>query len=49
MMGFAWGTAGLIFIPLTGWASDIFSMHNVLASLLVFPVVGFFLTLKLKK
>jgi len=49
MMGFAWGAAGLVFIPLTGWASDHFSMHNVLASLMVFPVLGFFLAMKLKK
>ena len=49
MMGFAWGSAGLIFIPLTGWASDLFTMHRVLASFLVFPVIGFFLTLKLEK
>lgn len=47
MMGFAWGMAGLIFIPLVGWASDLFSMHHALASLVVFPVLGFFLTLKL--
>jgi MFS transporter, FSR family, fosmidomycin resistance protein len=49
MMGFAWGMAGLIFIPITGWASDLFTMHHVLVSLLVFPVIGFFLTLKLEK
>jgi FSR family fosmidomycin resistance protein-like MFS transporter len=44
MMGFAWGTAGLIFVPAVGWAGDIFSLHAVLFSLLVFPVLGFFLT-----
>lgn len=49
MMGFAWGMAGLIFIPLTGWASDLFSMHRALATLIVFPVVGFSLALKLPK
>lgn len=49
MMGFAWGTAGMIFIPLTGWASDLFTMHHVMASMLVFPVIGFFLTLRLPK
>jgi FSR family fosmidomycin resistance protein-like MFS transporter len=47
MQGFAWGLAGLIFIPLTGWAGDIFSLHHALMSLLVFPVIGIFLTLKL--
>lgn len=49
MMGFAWGMAGLVFIPVTGWASDLFSLHHVMASLLVFPVAGFFLALKLPK
>jgi len=49
MMGFAWGMAGLIFIPLVGWASDIFSLGPVLASLLAFPIGGFLLALKLPK
>jgi FSR family fosmidomycin resistance protein-like MFS transporter len=49
MMGFAWGMAGLVFIPLTGWASDLFSLHQVMMSLLVFPVIGFFLALRLPK
>jgi FSR family fosmidomycin resistance protein-like MFS transporter len=49
MMGFAWGAAGMIFIPLTGWASDHFGMQAALGSLALFPVIGFFLTLKLPK
>lgn len=49
MMGFAWGMAGMVFIPLTGWASDMFTMHHVMAALLVFPLIGFFLTLRLAK
>lgn len=49
MMGFAWGAAGIVFIPLIGWASDAFSMHQVLMTLLVFPAIGFLLALKLKK
>ncbi|MCW5981733.1 MAG: MFS transporter [Bryobacteraceae bacterium] len=48
MMGFAWGTAGMIFIPLIGWASDLLSLSNVMAGLLVFPLIGFLLALKLK-
>jgi FSR family fosmidomycin resistance protein-like MFS transporter len=48
MMGFAWGMAGMIFIPLVGWASDVFSMHRVLMALLAFPALGFALALKLK-
>ncbi len=49
MMGFAWGMAGMVFIPLVGYAADVFSLHGVLASLVVFPVIGFALTLKLPK
>jgi FSR family fosmidomycin resistance protein-like MFS transporter len=48
MMGFAWGMAGMIFVPLVGWTSDLFSLHQVMVSLLAFPLIGFFLTLKLK-
>src|SRR5579871_102838 len=49
MMGFAWGTAGLVFIPLTGWISDLFSMQTAFMALSVFPVLGFLLALKLPK
>jgi len=49
MMGFAWGMAGLIFIPIVGWAGDHFTLHRTLLALSVFPAIGFFLTLKLPK
>lgn len=49
MMGFAWGMAGMIFIPIVGYASDLFSLRMVLPCLVVFPAIGFFLTLKLPK
>lgn len=49
MMGFAWGMAGMIFIPIVGYAADLFSLHAVLSCLIVFPVIGFFLTLRLPK
>ena len=49
MMGFAWGTAGMLFIPLTGWISDLFSMQTAFIGLVLFPVVGFFLALKLPR
>jgi FSR family fosmidomycin resistance protein-like MFS transporter len=49
MMGFAWGMSGMVFIPMVGFAADLFSLHSALASLMVFPVIGFFLTLKLPK
>jgi FSR family fosmidomycin resistance protein-like MFS transporter len=43
LMGFAWGTAGMIFVPLTGWLADRTSLHTALSTLLVFPAAGFFL------
>jgi MFS transporter, FSR family, fosmidomycin resistance protein len=49
MMGFAWGMAGMLFIPLIGLASDLFSLDRVLASLAVFPVIGFLLAWKLPR
>ena len=49
MMGFAWGTAGLLFVPLTGWISDLYSMQTAFAAMVFFPIVGFFLALKLPK
>jgi FSR family fosmidomycin resistance protein-like MFS transporter len=49
MMGFAWGMAGLIFIPLIGWAADSVTLHNALAAGLVLPLAGFGLAMKLPK
>ena len=49
MMGFAWGAAGLIFIPLTGWVSDVLSMQHAFAGLIAFPLIGFVLALKLPR
>jgi FSR family fosmidomycin resistance protein-like MFS transporter len=49
MMGFAWGTSGLLFIPLTGWISDIYTMQTAFIGLVLFPLIGFFLALKLPK
>jgi FSR family fosmidomycin resistance protein-like MFS transporter len=49
MMGFAWGMAGLVLIPLTGWLADHSSLQTVLSVWLIFPVIGFFLTMMLPK
>jgi len=49
MMGAAWGAAGMIFIPLTGWVSDHFSMRAAFLGLVLTPIVGFLLALKLPK
>ena len=40
LMGFAWGAAGMIFIPATGWLADRTSLHVALGVLLIFPVLG---------
>jgi MFS transporter, FSR family, fosmidomycin resistance protein len=49
MMGFAWGMAGLIFIPATGLVADHLTLQRTLGALALFPIAGFFLTLKLPK
>jgi FSR family fosmidomycin resistance protein-like MFS transporter len=49
MMGAAWGLAGMVFIPLTGWISDHFTMQHAFACLVLMPVGGLFLALKLPK
>ena len=40
MMGFAWGLAGLIFIPFTGWMGDHYSLGIAMAFLAAFPILG---------
>ena len=40
LMGFAWGAAGLVFIPLTGFVAQHSSLHTALFALLIFPVLG---------
>ncbi|MBL8209707.1 MAG: MFS transporter [Bryobacterales bacterium] len=49
MMGFAWGMAGMVFIPLAGIAADHFSLHTVLRSFVIFPVLGWLLALRMPK
>jgi len=49
MMGFAWGGAGFLFVPAAGYAADLYSLHRVMAALLVFPIAGFFLARMLPK
>jgi FSR family fosmidomycin resistance protein-like MFS transporter len=43
MMGFAWGSAGLVFIPLVGWAADRVGLGTAMACVSAFPAVGYFL------
>lgn len=49
MMGFAWGAAGLIFVPVTGLLSDVFSLRSAMMFLLIFPLLGVLVTLLLPK
>ncbi|MBS1826619.1 MAG: MFS transporter [Acidobacteria bacterium] len=49
MMGFAWGMAGIIFIPLAGWLADRYTLGMVLQVLTLFPVLGFLLAFRLPK
>jgi FSR family fosmidomycin resistance protein-like MFS transporter len=49
MMGFAWGTAGLIFIPLTGKIADHYSLQTAFAALVCMPLASCGLCLKLPK
>ncbi len=49
MMGFAWGTAGMVFIPLTGWISDQTSLGLALEMLLIFPLLGLWVTSRIPK
>jgi FSR family fosmidomycin resistance protein-like MFS transporter len=49
MMGFAWGTAGLIFIPLAGRIADSYSLHAAFCGLIAVPLVSCFLSLRLPK
>lgn len=49
MMGFAWGMAGIIFIPLAGLLADRYSLDTVLQCLIVFPIIGFLLAFRLPK
>jgi FSR family fosmidomycin resistance protein-like MFS transporter len=49
MMGFAWGIAGLVFIPLVGWIADIWSMQAGFAVLTVFPLLGYLVGLTLPR
>jgi MFS transporter, FSR family, fosmidomycin resistance protein len=49
MMGAAWGVAGVFFIPLIGWISDHSSLQSAFAALVVVPIVGYLLALKIPK
>lgn len=39
-MGFAWGTAGMVFVPMVGWAADRWTLAKVFPMLGAFPALG---------
>ena len=47
MMGFAWGMAGLVAIPLFGWTADHVGLHRSLWGVVLLPLIGFLLALQL--
>ncbi|MBI3693245.1 MAG: MFS transporter [Acidobacteria bacterium] len=47
MMGFAWGMAGLVVIPLFGLAADHYGLHRSLWGVVLMPLAGFLLAIRL--
>lgn len=44
LMGFAWGGAGLLFLPLVGWAAEFAGLHTVMFSLVWLSLPAWLLT-----
>ncbi len=49
MMGFAWGIAGILFIPMVGWIADRTGIEAVLYGVVTLPLLGFVLSVGLPK
>ncbi len=49
MMGFAWGVAGITFIPLIGWIGDHTGLQTVLWGVALAPLLGIWPALKLPR
>lgn len=47
VMGFGWGMAGITFIPMIGWLADRVGLELVLWGVILLPLAGFLLALKL--
>lgn len=47
MMGFAWGVAGMIFVPLMGWTAERVGLEPVFWVLAFLPLAGLLLSLKM--
>ncbi len=48
MMGFGWGTAGIVFVPALGWLADIVGLDKVLWGFTLLPMLGLPIALCLK-
>ena len=40
MMGFGWGVAGIVFVPIAGWLADLVGLETVLWGFTVLPACG---------
>ena len=49
IMGFAWGVAGMVFVPLIGWLADHFGLQPLFWGLALLPLLGSLLALRLPK
>ena len=49
MMGFAWGVAGMIFVPLIGWTADRVGLEPMFWVLAFLPLAGLLLSLKIMR
>ena len=49
MMGFAWGVAGMIFVPLMGWTAERVGLEPVFWVLALLPLAGLLLSLKMMR
>ncbi len=47
MMGFAWGMAGITFIPLIGWLGDLFGLETVFWGVVTLPLLGVLMAIKI--
>ena len=49
MMGFGWGIAGIVFVPIAGWLADDVGLKAVLGGMALLPILGFPIALTLPR
>ncbi len=49
MMGFGWGTAGIVFVPMAGWLADQFGLQAVFWGFAILPLLGLPLAVSLPR